>query len=94
MTVREQNLDTIAPLLATFEVNQTTGTDDLTEDDIGTAVTLTGAGKVTGITAGDILLGRLISVTTRENDTTLAAVQVGGICRVPISSTHPEEGNR
>jgi hypothetical protein len=94
MTVREQNLDTIAPVLATFEVNRTTGTDDLAADDIGCAVTLTSGGKATAIGAGEVLVGRLISVTTRENEATLSTVQVGGICRLAISTTYPQVGDR
>lgn len=94
MAVREQNLETIAPMLATFEVNQTAEVDDLGEDDIGTAVTLTAGGKATVIDAGEVLIGRLISLTKREHESTLAAVQVGGICRLAISATYPQVGDR
>ena len=94
MAVREQNLETIAPMLATLEVNQTAEVDDLGEDDIGVAVTLTAGGKVTAIGAGEVLIGRLISLRERAHESTLAAVQVGGICRLAISATYPQVGDR
>jgi hypothetical protein len=46
MTIREQNLETIAPVLATFSISQTGGVDDLKDADIGKAVTITGDAEV------------------------------------------------
>ena len=96
MSVREQKLDTIAPVLATFAIHQTAGVDDLTDDNIGQAVTLTGSNQIGPITSGDQLLGKLISLTLRDGDDgdRLATVQIGGICRLPVSATVPLVGNR
>ena len=42
MSLREQNLETIAPIFASFEISQTASVDDLKDADIGKAVALTG----------------------------------------------------
>ena len=96
MSVREQKLDTIAPVLATFAIHQTAGVDDLNDDNIGQAVKLTGSNQVGPTTNGDQLLGKLISLTLHDGDDgdRLAAVQIGGICRLPVSATVPTVGNR
>ena len=96
MTTRAQNLETIAPVLATFAIHQTTGADDLADADIGKAVTLTGNNEVGPAGDGDLLLGKLVALTLDDGDDgdRLATVQVGGICRVPISSTYPTVGDR
>jgi len=91
MAIREQNLETIAPVLVTFKIHQTSNSDDLMDTNIGQPVTLTGP-----IGAGDQLLGKLISLTLNDGDDgqRLASVQVGGICRLLTSSTYPSVGNR
>ncbi len=96
MTVRDQNLEALAPLLATFEISQTGGVDDLKDANIGEPVQLTGNNQVGPITNGGQLLGKLISLTLTDNDDgkRLATVQVGGICRLAISATYPQVGNR
>ncbi|HUV29494.1 MAG TPA: hypothetical protein VMY05_00185 [Acidobacteriota bacterium] len=96
MSVREQNLDTIAPVLATFSIKQTGGVDDLKDDHIGQAVELTGNYEVGPITDGGQLLGKLVSLTLSDGDDgdRLATVQVGGVCRLPISSTYPSPADR
>jgi len=96
MTVRDQNLDAVAPVLATFTISQTGGVDDLADADIGEPVKLTASGEVGPIGAGDQLLGKLISLTLNDGDDgdRLATVQVGGICRPAISTTYPVVGNR
>lgn len=96
MTVRDQNLEAIAPMLATFQIKQTGGVDDLKDANIGEPVTLTGNNEVGPIGAGDHLLGKLIALTLTDNDDgdRLATVQVGGICRLAISATYPQVGNR
>jgi hypothetical protein len=96
MTVRDQNLEAIAPVLATFKIKQTGGVDDLKDADIGEPVTLTGSNEVGPIGAGNQLLGKLIALTLTDNDDgdRLATVQVGGICRLAISATYPQVGNR
>jgi hypothetical protein len=96
MAVRDQNLDAVAPVLATFTIKQTTGVDDLKDANIGEPVVLTASGEVGPIGDGVQLLGRLISLTLSDNDDgdRLATVQVGGICRLAITTTYPTVGNR
>ena len=96
MAVRDQNLDAVAPVLATFTIKQTTGVDDLKDANIGEPVVLTASGEVGPISDGVQLLGRLISLTLSDNDDgdRLATVQVGGICRLAITTTYPTVGNR
>ena len=96
MSVRDQNLDAVTPVLATFTVKQTAGVDDLKDVNIGQPVKLTANGEVGPIGAGDILLGKLIdmTLTDRDNGKRLATVQVGGICRLATSATTPVFGNR
>lgn len=96
MTIRPQNLEAIAPLLATFRLHQTTGVDDLKDANIGDPVMLTASNEVGPITAGGQLLGKLIALTLEDGDDglRLATVQVGGVCRLKISATYPVTGNR
>ncbi|MBU0985001.1 MAG: hypothetical protein KKA42_14100 [candidate division Zixibacteria bacterium] len=96
MTIRDQHLDTVAPVLATFYIHQTDSVDDLKDDDIGSAVTLTDSNEIGLISNGDLLLGKLISLTLTDADNgdRLATVQLGGICRLPVSATVPEVGDR
>jgi hypothetical protein len=96
MSVREQNLETIAPVLATFKIEQDTGVDQLKDADLGCPVTLTGDNEVGPIGDNELLLGKLISLTLSDKDDgdRLATVQVGGICRLPISTTYPTVGDR
>ncbi len=96
MSRREQNLEAIAPVLATFAIHQTTGVDDLSDAHLGQAVALTGNCEVGPVSAGGQLLGKLISLTLSDRDDgdRLATVQIGGVCRLPISSTYPTLGDR
>ena len=96
MTIREQNLESIAPVLVTFKVSQTDGVDDLTDANIGQPVTLSDGNEIAPITDGDQLLGKLISLTLTDDDNgeRLATVQIGGVCRLAVSTTVPTVGNR
>jgi hypothetical protein len=96
MSVRNQDLDVIAPVLATFTISQTASVDDLKDANIGEPVTLTGNEEVGPIGADDQLLGKLISLTLTDADDgeRQATVQVGGICRLAVSATVPSVGNR
>ena len=96
MSIREQNLEAIAPILATFKIAQSGGVDQLKDADIGKAVMLTGNYEAGPCTDGSKLLGKLIALTLtdRDNGERLATVQIGGICRLPITSTYPVVGNR
>jgi hypothetical protein len=96
MSIRDHNLDAVAPMLATFKVHQTAGSDDLKDVHLGTAVMLTGSDEVGPLVNNSQLLGRLISLTLSDKDDgdRLATVQIGGICRLPIATTYPVVGNR
>jgi len=96
MTIRDQNLETIAPVLATFSISQTGDVDDLKDADVGNAVALSGNGEIGPLAADGQLLGKLISLTLSDGDDgeRVATVQVGGICRLPVSATVPSVGNR
>lgn len=96
MTVRDHNLETIAPVLATFKISQTASIDDLKDANLGEPVELTGNSEIGPISSGGQLLGKLISLTLTDNDNgeRLATVQIGGICRLAVSATIPTIGNR
>lgn len=96
MSIRDHNLESIAPVFATFKIHQTTGVDDLKDIHLGQAVMLTGNSEVGPITAGSQLLGKLIALTLTDADNgkRVATVQIGGICRLATSATIPSVGNR
>ena len=96
MSIREQNLETIAPVLASFKIHQTDSVDDLKDADIGKAVTLTGNYEVGPCTDDAVLLGKLIALTLTDADDgeRVATVQVGGICRLKVAATIPGIGDR
>ncbi len=96
MGIRDQNLETIAPMLATFKIKQTSSVDDLKDTNIGDPVTITANNEVGPIVDEGMLLGKLISLTLSDNDNgdRLATVQIGGLCRLSISATVPTVGDR
>jgi hypothetical protein len=95
MTIREQKLDTIAPVFATFAVHQTGGLDDLTDANVGEPVQLTGNYEVGPIDDGDRVLGKLIDLSLSDADVgyRVATVQIGGVCRLAVSATVPAVGD-
>ena len=95
MSIREQNLETIAPVLATFAIHQTAGVDDLKDANLGEPVGLTGSNEIGPITSGGRLLGKLVSLTLKDGDDgdRVATVQIGGICRLAVSATVPSVGD-
>ena len=90
------NLEAIAPVLATFIIKQTGGIDELKDANLGEPVKLTGNYEIGPIGDGDQLLGKLISLTLNDHDDgeRMATVQIGGICRLAISKTFPQVGDR
>lgn len=96
MAVRDHNLESVAEVFATFKVKQTASVDDLTDSNIGQAVTLTADYEVGPGGSGDTLLGKLIDLTLEDGNDgdRLATVQVGGICVLPITTTYPTVGDR
>lgn len=96
MSVRDQNLQTVGFLAATFKIHQTGGVDDLKDDDVGKAVTITGDYEVGPGSNGDILLGKLISLSLTDADVgkRVASVQIGGICTLAAAATVPTVGDR
>ena len=95
MSVRDQNLQTVGFLTATFDVHQTTGTDDLADTNIGSAVTILGNYEVGPGSDGDVLLGKLIdlSLTDADNGKRVATVQIGGVCTIAAAATVPSVGD-
>ncbi len=96
MTIRDQNLEAIAPVVATFKIKQTAGVDDLKDVNLGQPVSLTAGNEVGPIASNGQLLGKLIglTLTDKDNGDRLASVQIGGICRLAVSATIPTIGNR
>jgi hypothetical protein len=96
MTIRDQNLESVGAVIATFKVHQTAGSDDLTDDDIGKAVTILGSYEVGPGSDGDMLLGKLIdlSLTDAEEGERVATVQIAGIMTLSAAATVPSVGNR
>ena len=96
MTIRDHNLETIAPVLATFKIHQTGDVDDLKDADIGSPVTLSGNSETGPLAADGQLLGKLISLTLTDADDgeRVATVQIGGVCRLAITTPAPSVGNR
>ncbi len=96
MSIRDQNLEAIAPVFATFRIHQTTGVDDLKDVNLGQPVQLTGNNEIGPITAGGQLLGKLVALTLtdKDNGSRVATVQIGGVCRLAVSATVPSVGNR
>jgi len=95
MAVRDQNLQTIGFQTATFKIHQTAGSDDLTDSDIGKAVTILGNYEVGPGSDGDLLLGKLIdlSLTDADEGKRVATVQIGGICTLAAAATVPSAGD-
>jgi hypothetical protein len=96
MAVREHNLETTGAVYVSFKVHQTAGANDLSDADIGKAVTLTGNYEVGPGSDGDILLGKLIDLSLTDADGTnrVATVQIGGVMTLPSSATTPALGNQ
>lgn len=96
MAIREHNLDTLAPVLGSFKIHQTAGVDDLKDADVGSPVALTGNSEVGPLAADGQLLGKLISLSLTDVDggERVATVQIGGVCRLAVTTPVPIVGNR
>ena len=96
MTVRNQNLETTGAVYASLKIHQTAGNDDLTDSDIGKAVTVLGNYEVGPGSDGDALLGKLVDLSLTDNDNGLrvATVLVTGITTLPAAATVPSVGDR
>ena len=96
MSVRNQNLETIAPVFATFDIHQTTGSDDLADADIGKVNKLTGDFEVGPATNGSAVIGKLVALTLTDADVGKrnATVQIGGVMSLPTTTTYPAVGDR
>lgn len=96
MAIRSQDLEAVAPVLATFDIKQTATVDDLKDANIGEPVILTASDEVGPTTNGAQLLGKLIALTLTDNDDgqRKATVQIGGVCRLATTTTTPVVGNR
>ncbi len=95
MGIREQNLETAGATYLTFAINQTAGSDDLKDADIGKAVSLASDYTITASSDNSLVLGKLISLTLTDADTgkRQASVQVTGVMALPIATTYPVVGN-
>lgn len=96
MSVRNQDLEAIAPVLATFDISQTDSVDDLKDTNLGEPVSLAGSNEIGPIADDGQLIGKLISMTLSDNDDgeRKATVQIGGVCRLAVSATVPTVGDR
>ncbi len=96
MTIRAQNLETVGAIYLTFDIKQTTGADDLVDDDIGKAVELSADNEVTLASDGGVVLGKLIALTLSDRDSgeRKATVQVAGVMTLPTVATYPQLANR
>jgi len=96
MGTREQDLEGIGAVCASFSVHQTSGADDLKDADLGKAVKLTDDFEVGPATDGSMVLGKLVdlSLTDADSGKRVATVQIGGLVTLPITTTYPEVGNR
>ena len=96
MAIRPHEMDSIAPVIATFKISQTASVDDIKDADLGSAVTISGNSTITKCADGDVLLGKLIALTLTDADDgdRVASVQVGGICRLSTATGFPTVGDR
>jgi len=96
MAIREQDLEGLGAVYASFEVKQTGGVDDLKDDDIGKAVKITGNNQVGPTTDGSTFTGKLVDLSLTDADVgkRVATVQIKGVMTLTITSTYPEIGDR
>ena len=83
MSVRNHNLETVAPVLATFKIHQTAFIDDLKDANIGEPVALTGNSEIGLYQNEKTFIGKLVALTLCDGDDgeRVATIQLGGVCR-------------
>lgn len=83
MTTHNHDLQAIAPVLATFDVQQVDGIDSLKDVNLGDPVSLTGDLEVGPVWDGSLVLGKLIALTLNDCDDgdRAATLQIGGVCK-------------
>lgn len=96
MAIREQDLEGIGAVYATFSIHQTSGVDDLKDADAGKAVELTGDFEIGPAGDGSMVLGKLVdlSLTDADSGKRVATVQIGGVMTLPVTTTYPDVGDR
>lgn len=96
MGIREQDLEGLGAIYASFEIKQTGGVDDLKDEDIGKAVKISDDNQVCLSIDGSMFLGKLVdlSLTDADSGKRVATVQIKGVMTVPITTTYPEIGDR
>jgi len=96
MSVRDQNLENVGAVFATFKIHQTGEVDDLKDEDIGKAVAISDDYEVNFGSDGEVLSGKLVDMTLTDADDgkRVATVQVGGIATLPATPTLPGLGDR
>lgn len=99
MTIRDQNLEQLGAVNASFSIHQTAGVDDLKDTDIGKAVKQTASYEVGPATDGSVVLGKLLDLTLTDADSTVsgarkASVQISGVMTLLITTTNPVVGNK
>ena len=96
MGVRDQNLEALGAMYATFSIKQTAGVDELKDIDIGKAVTITSGYQAGPTTDNSVFIGKLVdlTLTDAENGKRVATIQIKGVMTVPITTTNPVVGNR
>ena len=83
-------------MFATFSIHQTAGEDDLADEDIGCAVSLTGDFEVGPASDESVVLGKLTALSLSDIDSgrRMATVQIGGVMTLPITTTYPTVADR
>ena len=96
MRVKGQDMEGVGAVYATFSIHQTDGQDDLKDEDLGKAVSLTGDYEIGPAWDNSIILGKLVDLSLTDVDVgRVATVQIGGIVSLLIKpDCHPPELGR
>jgi len=99
MGIRDQDLENVGAVFATFYIKQTAGVDDLKDAQLEKAVIVTSNNTIGLATDGSKILGKLIDISFTDLESTinqkrLATVQIIGVMTLPITTTNPVVGNQ